>query len=451
MQCSYCSKILSNEYNLIRHQKTSKSCISMQNGQIETKLTECEYCRKKLTSSHSLAYHKNICKKSPTYTCLYEKNKIELIEQIKEHKATTEELLKKQTADEKQKKRIEWELERHKQHIEEDVELKIQELSYTVRQQQEQYEYELKKQAEKQLAEKEIQEEQLKQLQDELRRLKEQQLVPHSSTATHNGNNVTTQMENNVSQCQNTDSFNKTFNISITNYLTEERVTKAFESYNINTLLGSQKEFANFTIDNFLLGENTPVYLCTDRSRKKFFFTDTDGKFIEDANCATLISYIMKHGIPKIREVCMEELENVPVGVTEEAIHTKYNSVCAIGKDGAEYQSQLGKRLPATVDDKKRLDDLQEQDIALPEIPKEDVVVLTEEQEKAQVEHEAYMMYTNVGGVPLFRLNKYRTHFRTTGEVQIPAVLDHIKEQPVLMERYHLFLRSRDTDRIPAV
>ena len=332
--------------------------------------------------------------------------------------------------------------------MEEDVELKIQELSFTIRQQQEQHEYELKHHVELSKKQNELMKQQtdlLKQLQDELKRLKEHQLVQHSTT-THNGNNTTAhQLENNVSQCQNTDSFNKNYNISINNYFTEERVTKAFESYTINTLLGSQKELANFTIDNFLLGENTPVYLCTDRSRKKFFFTDTNGKYIEDPNCAILLSYIMKHGNSKIREVCMEALENVPAGITEEAIHKKYDSLCAISKDGGEYQCQLGKRLPATVEDKKRLDDLKEQTASVPSIPKEEVVTLTEEQEKVQVDHEAYMMYKTIGGIPLFRLNKYRLHYRATGDMSLPSVLEN---KPDIVSQYHTFIQSGDMEKV---
>jgi hypothetical protein len=421
MECKYCSKTFLDQVRLKRHQTTSKTCIALQNGEVEVKLLECNYCKKKLTSKHSLTYHTNVCK----------------IKKQSEH-----------TQHEKQKKRLEWELERNKKNMEEDVELKIQELTYTIRQQQEQHEYELKHQAELSKQQNELVKQQMDlliQLQDELKRIKENQLVPHS-TSTHNGNNTTAhQLENNVSQCQNTDSFNKNYNISITNYFTEERVTKAFESYNINTLLGSQKELANFTIDNFLLGENTPVYLCTDRSRKKFFFTDTDGKFIEDANCTTLVNYMMKHGISKIREVCLEALENVPAGVTEEAIHKKYDSLCAISKDGGEYQCQLGRRLPATVEDKKRLDGLREKTASAPTIPKEEVVTLTEEQENAIVEHEAYMMYTTIGGVPLFRLNKYRMNYRATGDMSLPSVLEN---KPTIVSQYHRFIQSSDMERV---
>ena len=67
-----------------------------------------------------------------------------------------------------------------------------------IRQQQEQYEYELNQQAEKEKQ----QEEKLRHLEEELKQIKEHQLN-HTNTT----NTTAHQLENNVSQCQNTDSF----------------------------------------------------------------------------------------------------------------------------------------------------------------------------------------------------------------------------------------------------
>ena len=401
MDCKYCSKTFRDKAKLNRHQTTSKSCIVLQNGEVKLKLFECEFCKKQLTSKHNFIYHNNVCK-------------IKKYSEVLQHETI-------QATLSKQKKRIEWELERHKKDMEEDVELKIQELSSTIRQQ---HEYESRQQAE-----------QVRELQEELKRLKQ------------NSVSATNHLEN-VSQTQYTNSFNKTYNISITNYLTEERVTKAFESYTIDTLLGSQKELANFTIDHFLVGENTPVYLCTDRSRKKFFFTDTKGKLMEDANCTTLVNYIMKHGFSKIRDVCMEALENTPVGITEEIIHKKYDSLCAIGKDGGEYQSQLGKRLPSSITDKKRLDELQDDpsSVSIPSLPNPEVTTVTDEQEKVIVDHEVYMMYKTIGGIPLYRLNKYRLNYRITGDTTVPSIIEQCT--PEVDAQYQKFIQSADMEHV---
>lgn len=113
-------------------------------------------------------------------------------------------------------------VEELKKNLEEQKEI-IEEQGYMLRQQKEQFEYEIKK----------------------------LETRPLSIT-----NNIEQQINNHN-------------HISITNYLTEERVKETFsEKFTIESLLGSQKELANFTIDNFLTGKDKPIYLCTDRSRK---------------------------------------------------------------------------------------------------------------------------------------------------------------------------------------
>ena len=62
MECKYCSKTFLNNTKLNRHQSTSKTCIALQNGEVEIKLYECNYCKKQLTSKQNLTYHTNICK-----------------------------------------------------------------------------------------------------------------------------------------------------------------------------------------------------------------------------------------------------------------------------------------------------------------------------------------------------------------------------------------------------
>ena len=60
MECKYCSKTFLDQVRLKRHQTTSKTCIALQNGEVEVKLLECNYCKKKLTSKPWATSMKNI-------------------------------------------------------------------------------------------------------------------------------------------------------------------------------------------------------------------------------------------------------------------------------------------------------------------------------------------------------------------------------------------------------
>ena len=64
--CQFCSKLFVNSSNLIRHQKTTKKCLSIQlkNNVVDiNKVTyDCDYCVKQFTSKNGLEYHLDICK-----------------------------------------------------------------------------------------------------------------------------------------------------------------------------------------------------------------------------------------------------------------------------------------------------------------------------------------------------------------------------------------------------
>jgi phenylalanyl-tRNA synthetase alpha subunit len=59
-------------------------------------------------------------------------------------------------------------------------------------------------------------------------------------------------------------------NITIYQVMTPEHVLDVFQKhYSIDTLLGGQKALARFVHDGFL--KESPVYVCGDRSRQKFY------------------------------------------------------------------------------------------------------------------------------------------------------------------------------------
>lgn len=101
MDCQYCQKSFSTSYAMKNHQKTTKSCIKLQQKTNEsvtlTSKYECSYCKKKLTTLTNLTYHLNICKsKSKPITCnvCHQKDKIiaEREKTINEHASKIKEL-----------------------------------------------------------------------------------------------------------------------------------------------------------------------------------------------------------------------------------------------------------------------------------------------------------------------------------------------------------------------
>ena len=104
MDCQYCQKSFSTSYAMKNHQKTTKSCIKIQQKTNEsvtlTNKYEYIHCKKKLTTFTNLTYHLNICKsKSKPLECnaCLEKDKIiaEREKTITEHAAKLNELTKR--------------------------------------------------------------------------------------------------------------------------------------------------------------------------------------------------------------------------------------------------------------------------------------------------------------------------------------------------------------------
>ena len=100
MECVYCHKTFSTRYVLKNHQKTTKSCIKIQNETDNTiTLTdkfECGYCHKKLTTITNLNYHVKCCKSKPVEDKELTQTKLELEKTKIELEKTKRELEKKE-------------------------------------------------------------------------------------------------------------------------------------------------------------------------------------------------------------------------------------------------------------------------------------------------------------------------------------------------------------------
>lgn len=67
MECQYCHKTFSGKPTLIKHQRTVKSCLEIQQSlgiEIKKLSYTCNVCKKEFTSNNFLYYHANVCSKN---------------------------------------------------------------------------------------------------------------------------------------------------------------------------------------------------------------------------------------------------------------------------------------------------------------------------------------------------------------------------------------------------
>jgi len=128
--------------------------------------------------------------------------------------------------------------------------------------------------------------------------------------------------------------------------MTEERVLQIFRDHFGKDDL-PEKKLADFTFKWFLSGEDKPMYLCTDPSRKRFVFINQDGEEVVDKNCSTLIGLIFK-AKPYVKELIQDEI--IDQSDTEiSSLKDQYTSFLNLEVDGTEYKLQLCRRLPAKI------------------------------------------------------------------------------------------------------
>ena len=207
-------------------------------------------------------------------------------------------------------------------------------------------------------------------------------------------------------------------NIDFMSFMTAERIKEIFDQkFNIETLFGSEKSLANFTIENFLSGKDKPIYLCTDKERNKFIFLDKNNKKINDTNAQILIDLIMKYGFNKIKK----SFDNHK----PENLNNAYNSIMNIKKDGKEYINYLTNNLPKTIEERQIKDDVQNQNSI-----EEDAIIF---------EDDDIIDFDEISGIPLYEFNKYREHYIKTGKILIPSKFEKTKENIDKLKKYFYF------------
>jgi len=156
------------------------------------------------------------------------------------------------------------------------------------------------------------------------------------------GNTTHHNTTNNNTTNNNTTNHN---NITIQNWMTEERVMEIFRKYSKGVDDLSPKKLAAFTANHLVNGVDRPMYLCTDPSRQRMVYFDESGNKHVDNNCSMLIKHIMQ-AKPFVDQVVQdyityetqEEIERVkPFHSTFYNLHQSRN-----------YKMELSRQLPQT-------------------------------------------------------------------------------------------------------
>lgn len=260
----------------------------------------------------------------------------------------------------------------------------------------------------------------IEEMSDELEKLKNN---PNTTT-----NNITITNTNNY--------------CGLLNYMTPEVVRESFKNFNINNLLsGSQKDLADMTIKNFLTGKDQPLYICKDRSRNKFVYTDDENKEKEDANAIILRTLVYNGIAPLLKKLYHEEYiklhdelarckridDRVLIEVSREDIkeldeaYKQFN----ILKDAEDFISHLSKCLPTSIKDRIYRDSLK------------DNVLENDRESSSDIEFNKQLEM--IGDYTVSELKRFKDIFKNTGDVKGPKDLMLNKE---LTQRYIAFLKE---------
>ena len=266
--------------------------------------------------------------------------------------------------------------------------------------------------------------EEVKKMSQELENIKNKSITTN--------NNITINTDNSVNNY-----------CSLLNYMTPEVVRESFKNFNINNLLsGNQKDLADMTIKNFLSGKDHPLYICKDRSRNKFVYTDEENKEKEDANAIVLRTLVYNGIAPLLKKLYQEEYvklhdelarckridDNALIETSRDDIkeldeaYKQFN----ILKEAEDYISHLSKCLPTSIKDRIYKDGL-----------KNDLLEAETKHTNSDVEFEKQLQM--IGDYTLSELKGFKENFKATGIVKGPKDLIQNKS---LIDIYAAFLKD---------
>ena len=250
VNCEFCNKTYCNKYSLKKHQTTAKSCLLLQNEDVE-QIFSCKNCPKK--------FFRNNCLQKHIVNCVSTIKK-----KLKEQEEKFTVTLKEQ--EEKYKKKL--------------------------KEQEEKFTETLKEQEEKFANEKEIMKKdyssQIKDLQNSLGDLAKVAIKKPTTTT----NNV--------------------YNLSPFDMEDNSIKDKIEELYNLDYLRKGHRGVAEFTKDNLLLDKKGNLkYICCDPSRLIFKYKDENGETRKDVKANRLSNKITPNIMNKAHSIVTDEVKKL--------------------------------------------------------------------------------------------------------------------------------------------
>jgi hypothetical protein len=242
MKCEFCSNEFSNKNTLNSHQKTAKYCLVLRN--VEATLYNCEHCKKGFTKLFHLQRHQESCKTIETKALLnlkfIEQENIDLKKKLQD---TQLEYEKKLSLKDKIIKKIR--LETTQKILEKDKDL--QEHKSVIKELQAEYKRQMEMQN--------------KDLQDRMQSMAEKAIAKPSSF-----NQNTTQIINNLLP------------------ITTEHLDEQVQYLTIDHVKNGAVGYAKYALEHPLKDR----LVCTDTSRKKGKYKDSDGNIVSDPEMSSI-------------------------------------------------------------------------------------------------------------------------------------------------------------------
>jgi hypothetical protein len=265
-------------------------------------------------------------------------------------------------------------------------------------------------------------------------------------------------------QANNNNNTSNTHNYGSILSITKDMIKDVFKkNYTLKDLAGSQKALANFTTRNIINNSdmNNPVYLCKDKTRQKFVFTDEEQNEVEDIGASMLIKLVSK-GLDHTNDIYKKEAEkltkkierleqtdtdndnySVIVEIRDQLnlLRDNYEETINIMKDGDRYRAQLAKMLPTSLTDRMIVDKKLKELSSETESDDDDEIV-----KKVMIDKEMpYELHDktalHIGGMTYGKLILYKKHYQKTGEVKIP---ERFIQNKKLVDKFYEYIESDD-------
>ena len=281
-KCQYCKKNFTTQGNLIKHQKTTKYCLQIQNdiNSTETEIISypCNYCKKHFTSNYHLNKHNNIC-----------------IEKFKQHiNELNNKIIEKDKENEEKIKKMKEELYEAHEHIQE-----LENQLKTVRL--------------------EVENEIIKERNEKLENTVEE-IAKQPKNQINNKIMITTPLD-----------------------LSTQTIQQAIQDgFSQEHLILGQKGVAKFAYDNMLKDDKGKLkYICTDPSRQIFQYKNEEGKIQKDVRATKLTQALLEADIKQTsHKIAWDNMKDGNNDVFME-YNDYYQDIKDLEQDNGEFSKEL--------------------------------------------------------------------------------------------------------------